>query len=44
METNVKEKGLIEEAQKKAETTIKTFITSSNRLSDDYEIIFKVSE
>ena len=44
METNVKEKGLIEEAQKKAETTIKTFITSSNRLSDDYEIVFKVSE
>lgn len=44
METNVKEKGLIEEAQDKAASTIKTFINSSNQLSDDYEITITVSE
>lgn len=44
METNVKEKGLIEEAQDKAASTIKTFINLSNQLSDDYEITITVSE
>ena len=41
METNVTEKGFIEEAQQKAQDTIKTFIRSSYSLSDDYEIEFK---
>lgn len=44
METNVKEKGLIEEAQEKAKTVIKTFVKSLNDLSDDYNIEFTVTE
>lgn len=44
MEVKVKEKGFIEEAQAKAEKTIKNFIKSSNQSSNDYEIIVKVAE
>lgn len=44
MEVNVKDKGFIEEAQAKAEKTIKNFIKSSNQSSNDYEIIVKVAE
>ena len=44
MEKRVIEKGLLEEAQKKVESTVKTFIKSSNNSSDDYEIIVSVAE
>lgn len=44
MEASVKEKGLIEEAQKKVETTIKTFIKSSHQLDNTYEINISVAE
>lgn len=44
MEEKVIEKGLIEEAQDKAESTIKTFIQSSNDLSDEYEFVFNTVE
>lgn len=44
MEEKVIEKGLIEEAQDKAESTIKTFIQSSNDLSDEYEFVFNIVE
>lgn len=42
VEKNVKEKGFIEEAQKKAESAIKTFIQSSYQLEDDYKIVVNV--
>ncbi len=38
METSVKEKGIIKEAQEKTEKVIPSFIKSSYQLSDDYEI------
>ncbi len=38
METSVKEKGIIKEAQEKTEKVITSFIKSSYQLSDDYEI------
>jgi len=44
MEKKVLEKGLIEEAQNKAESTIKTFIQSSNDSLDDYEFEFNIVE
>ena len=44
MEKSVKEKGLLEEAQKKVESTIKTFIKSLNKSSIDYEITINVAE
>lgn len=42
IEQNVKEKGLLEESQKKVEDVLKTFIKSSYQLSDDYEIEINV--
>lgn len=43
METRVKEKGLIQEAQEKAEETIKTFIESMD-LKDEYKVNMTISE
>lgn len=43
MESSVKEKGLIEEAQEKAETTIQTFIKSLD-LKENYEINISIIE
>ncbi len=42
METSVKEKGILKEAQEKAEKVITSFIKSSYQLSDDYEIQFNI--
>lgn len=42
MEDNVKQKGLLTEAQDKAQKTIDTFVKSSYQLSDDYEISFEI--
>ena len=42
MEDNVKQKGLLTEAQDKAQKTIETFVKSSYQLSDDYEISFEI--
>ena len=44
MEKKVLEKGLIQEAQDKAETSIQTFIQSSNHLSEEYTFDFHVIE
>ncbi|MEG0367510.1 MAG: DUF4230 domain-containing protein [Coprobacillus sp.] len=44
MEASVKEKGLLTEAQEKVASVIKTFIQSSNDLSDDYKINITVVE
>lgn len=44
MEEHVLEKGLLDEAQDKAESTIKTFIQSSYNLSDDYTIQFNIQK
>lgn len=42
METSVKEKGILKEAQEKVEKVITSFIKSSYQLSDDYEIQFNI--
>lgn len=42
MEDNVKQKGLLTDAQDKAQKTIETFVKSSYQLSDDYEISFEI--
>lgn len=42
MEDNVKQKGLLKEAQEKAQSTITTFIKSSYPSLDDYEISFEI--
>ena len=44
MEESVKEKGLLEEAKSKAETTIKTFITTTYKDTDNLKIEFSVTE
>ena len=44
MEESVKEKGLLEEAQSKAETTIKTFITTTYKDTDNLKIEFSVTD
>ena len=42
MEDNFKQKGLLKEAQEKAQSTITTFIKSSYPSLDDYEISFEI--
>lgn len=44
MEESVKSKGLIEEAQKKAEKAIRTLLVTSNDLDDDWTITFIVKD
>jgi len=44
MEESVKSKGLIEEAQKKAEKAIRTLLVTSNELDDDWTITFIVKD
>lgn len=44
MEESVKSKGLIEEAQKKAEKAIRTLLVTSNKLDDDWTITFIVKD
>lgn len=44
MENKAKEKGLLEEAQNKAQETIKTFVESMYSLDDEYKIEIKMAE
>ena len=44
MESKAKEKGLLEEAQNKAQETIQTFVESLYDSSDDYKIQINVAE
>ncbi len=44
MENKAKEKGLLEEAQNKAQETIKTFVESMYSSDDEYKIEIKMAE